>query len=152
MSTFREIYQSDTFAIPGYPGYYYRPVDRSVVSNKTNEKYRTGKMLKKYTTTKGEEYVYALDYTNCRRKLTITKIQELLNEEIQRNFQYQQNLINPMNPETQQINRYMQIQNTNNFNNMYIPTRNSSSKISLDINGNVIEPPLKPLIIFLYRE
>jgi len=150
MSTFREIYQSDTFAIPGYPGYYYRPMDRSVVTNKTNEKYRTGKLLKKYTTTKGEEYVYALDYSNCRRKLTFTKIQELLNDEIQRNIQFQQNSFSNTNPEAHQINRYMQIEHNKNYNNMYIPTNRNSGKVVLDINGNIVEQALQPLIVFLF--
>jgi len=151
MSTFREIYQSDTFAIPGYPGYYYRPMDRSVVTNKTNEKYRTGKLLKKYTTVKGEEYVYALDYTNCRRKLTFTKIQELLNDEIHRNIQYQQNLSNNINQELQQINRYMQIEQSRKFNTMNtMYTNNNLGNVVLDINGDVIEQPLRPLIVFLF--
>ncbi|MCK9198542.1 MAG: hypothetical protein M0P49_02965 [Bacilli bacterium] len=151
MSTFREIYQSDTFAIPGYPGYYYRPIDRSVVTNKTNEKYRTGKLLKKYSTTKGEEYIYALDYTNCRRKLTFTKIQELLNDEIHRNIQFQQNSFTNVNQESQQINRYMQIEQNRNYNNMCIPYINTySDKVVLDINGDVVQQLLKPLIVFLF--
>ncbi len=149
MSTFKEIYQSDTFAIPGYPGYYYRPIDRSVVTNKTNEKYRTGKLLKKYSTTKGEEYVYALDYTNCRRKLTITKIQELLNAEIHRNIQYQQNLSNNVTQESQQINRYMQIEQSKKFNTMSY-ANNNLGNIVLDINGNIVEQQLRPLIVFLF--
>lgn len=150
MSTFREIYESDTFAIPGYPGYYYRPMDKSVVTNKTNEKHRTGKLLKKYTTTKGEEYVYALDYSNCRRRLTLVRIQELLNAEIERNIRLQQNLSTNTNPEAYQINRYMQIEHNRNYNNMHIPTNRSCGKVSLDINGDVIEEPLKPLIVFLF--
>ena len=150
MSTFREIYQSDTFAIPGYPGYYYRPMDRSVVTNKTNEKYRTGKLLKKYSTVKGEEYVYALDYTNCRRKLTITKIQELLNAEIHRNIQYQQNLTNNVTQESQRINRYMQIEQNKKFNTHIPYTNNNLGNIVLDINGNIVEQPLRPLIVFLF--
>jgi len=145
MSTFREIYGSDTFAIPGYPGYYYRPMDKSVVTNKTNEKYRTGKLLKKYTTTKGEDYVYALDYRNCRRRLTFAKIRELLNDEIQR--QYQQNLFD--SPDAYQINRYMQTEYNKNYNSMPISNRNSG-KMVLDINGDVIEESLKPLIVFLF--
>lgn len=150
MSTFREIYQSDTFAIPGYPGYYYRPMDKNVVTNKTNEKYRTGKLLKKYTTAKGEEYVYALDFSNCRRKLTFTKIQELLNAEIQRNIQFQQNSFSNVNQEAQQINRYMQIEQSRNYNNMYISINKNSSNVVLDINGDVVEEALKPLIVFLF--
>ena len=149
MSTFREIYQSDTFAIPGYPGYYYRPMDKNVVTNKTNEKFRTGKLLKKYTTAKGEEYVYALDYKNCRRKLTFTEIQELLNTEIQRNIQFQQNSFTNINSEAHQINRYMQIEHNRNY-NMHIPYNNSSGKVVLDINGDVVEEQLKPLIVFLF--
>ncbi len=148
MSSFREVFNSNTYAIPGYPGYYYRPMDGAVVSNKTNEKYRIGKELKIYTTKEGERFVQALDYDNCRRRLFITEIEDLLVQEIQRSNQVfalrsiSPEELNRVNQELNRMNQYT-IQSEIPKYNYTVP--NYGRGISIDHEGNVI---LRPAIEF----
>lgn len=151
MSSFQEKFASSTFAIPGFPGYYYRPLDGAVISNKNFNKHTIGKQLTIYSNKEGEKFVKLLDCNNCRRKLTIFEIEVLLNDEIRRvnevrnNLQHRVEYHNNYVSEQQQIEEYIRMREQRSFGNIrYMPPIQRG--IQIDSQGNV---KLPPVIVFI---
>lgn len=95
-----ERYMKCLVSIPGYPGYAFNLDTRSVVSLRTkNRRHGYGRAveLTTYTNTKGEKFVQILDYNNCRKRVTISTIENLIKESIEKDNNAKSVSINPNN-------------------------------------------------------